>query len=78
MRTTRHVSIQFGRCDRTNHLDPKIFFTHELEGTEINVTAVSSHNNIADVIIKSLPSTHWKHVGNMDMRKLKDCQVSQY
>ena len=47
--------------DRTKHIDPKFFFMHELNGKELNIKAISSELNAADLFTKSLGSNlHWK------------------
>jgi hypothetical protein len=47
--------------ERTKHIDPKFFFTHELNGKEVDIKAIASTENLADLLTKSLGSTlHWK------------------
>ena len=49
------------KSDRTKHIDPKFFFMHELHGKELNIKAISSEFNAADLFTKSLGSNlHWK------------------
>ena len=47
--------------ERTKHIDPKFFFTHELNGKEVDIKAIASTDNLADLFTKTLGSTlHWK------------------
>lgn len=65
----------FIKGDKTKHIAPKFFFASELNGKEINVTKVSSEDNIADVFTKSLPAAqHKKLVQLMGMRQLNSLQ----
>ena len=62
--------------DRTKHILPKFFFTHDLQKTkEVQVVQVRSSDNSADLFTKSLPtSTFRKLVHQIGMRRLKDLQ----
>ena len=41
--------------DKTKHISPKFFYTHELqENRQIDVKQIHSTNNLADLFIKSL------------------------
>ncbi|KAL8134520.1 hypothetical protein AgCh_009515 [Apium graveolens] len=55
--------------DRTKHILPKFFYTHELqENGDINVQQIRSCDNLADILTKSLPtSTFEKLRNNMDV-----------
>jgi hypothetical protein len=56
------------KSDRTKHIDPKFFFTHDLNGKEIDVKPVASDKNLADLFTKSLGSTkHWQLVHGLGM-----------
>ncbi|XP_074374728.1 secreted RxLR effector protein 161-like [Apium graveolens] len=59
--------------DRTKHILPKFFYTHELqENGDIDVQQVRSCDNLADILTKSIPtSTFEKLRNNMGMRRLK-------
>ena len=60
--------------DRTKHISPKFFYTHELQkkGT-ISVKQVQSNDNLADMFIKSLPTcTFQKFVTEIGMKCLQD------
>ena len=47
--------------DRTKHISPKFFYTHELQKNgEIDVRQVRSSENLADLFTKSLPTTTLK------------------
>ena len=60
--------------DRTKHILPKFFFTHELQKAgEVQVLQVRSSENSADLFTKSLPtSTFKKLIWKIGMRRLKD------
>ncbi|XP_056866765.1 secreted RxLR effector protein 161-like [Raphanus sativus] len=62
--------------DRTKHILPKFFFTHELQkAEEVQVLQVSSSENSADLFIKSLATSVFKKlVHQIGMRRLKDLQ----
>ncbi|XP_057248902.1 secreted RxLR effector protein 161-like [Beta vulgaris subsp. vulgaris] len=60
--------------DRTKHIDPKFFSTHDLEkeGT-INVTQVQSCNNLADLLTKVLPAKQFQELVHLTgLRRLRD------
>ena len=60
--------------DRTKHILPKFFSTHELqvEG-KVDVQQISSSQNLADLFTKALPTKVFKRlVCNIGMRHLKD------
>jgi hypothetical protein len=60
--------------DRTKHISPKFFFTHELHKREdIDVCQIHSCDNLADLFTKALPTTSFeKLVYKIGMRKLRD------
>ena len=60
--------------DRTKHILPKFFFTHELQKAgEVLVVQVRSSDNLADLFTKSLPTcTFRKLTHQIGMRRLKD------
>ncbi|XP_074369756.1 uncharacterized protein LOC141711251 [Apium graveolens] len=60
--------------DRTKHISPKFFYTHELQKNgEIDIQQIRSCDNLADLFTKSLPnSTFGKLRHNIGMRRLKD------
>ncbi|XP_013634550.1 PREDICTED: uncharacterized protein LOC106340214 [Brassica oleracea var. oleracea] len=62
--------------DRTKHILPKFFFTHELQKAgEVNVLQIRSSENSADLFTKSLStSTFRKLTQQIGMRRLKDLQ----
>ena len=44
--------------DRTKHISPKFFFTHDLQKNgDINIQQIRSCDNLADLFTKSLPSS---------------------
>ena len=51
----------FIKGDRTKHISPKFFYTHELQKKcEIDVQQIRSCNNLANIFTKALPSTTLK------------------
>ncbi|KAI3735382.1 hypothetical protein L6452_14878 [Arctium lappa] len=60
--------------DRTKHIFPKFFFTHDLQKSgDISVQQVRSCENLADLFTKSLPnSTFERLVRDIGMRRLKE------
>ena len=65
--------------DRTKHILPKFFYTHELQKDgEINVQQIRSSDNLADLFTKAQPSTTFKKlVWQIGMRQLKDLQIEE-
>ena len=63
----------FIKGDRTNHISPKLFYTHELQKNgDINVQQIRSSDNVADLFTKSLPTTTFKKmVHKLGMRRFK-------
>ena len=63
--------------DRTKHISPKFFFTHELQKKgDIDVQQIPSSDNLADLFTKALPtSTFEKLVHKIGMRRLKDLSL---
>ena len=68
------AQIQAGyiKGDRTKHISPKFFFTHELQkDNKIEVKQIQSQENPADLFTKALPkSTFQKMVYKIGMRRL--------
>ena len=62
--------------DRTKHISPKFFYTHELqESRQIDVKQIQSINNLVDLFTKSLPtSTFEKLVYGIGMRRVHKMQ----
>ena len=62
--------------DRTKHISPKFFHTHELQNNgEIDIQQIRSSDNPADLFTKALPaSTLKKFVRQIGMKRLKDLQ----
>ena len=60
--------------DRTKHISPKFFFTHDLQQNgEIDVQQIRSSDNLADLFTKALPtSTFEKLRYKIGMRRLQD------
>ena len=65
--------------DRTKHILPKFFYTHELQKDgEIDMQQIRSNNNLAYLFTKALPSATFKKlVRQVDMRQLKDLQIEK-
>ena len=63
--------------DRTKHISPKFFYTHELQKSgEIDVQQIRSSDNLAELFTKSLPtSTFKKLIHKIGMRQLKDINM---
>ncbi|KAL1195001.1 hypothetical protein V5N11_031093 [Cardamine amara subsp. amara] len=62
--------------DRTKHILPKFFFTHDLQKDgEVKVEQVRSSENSADLFTKSLPTSVFKKlIHQIGMGRLKDIQ----
>ena len=65
--------------DRTKHISPKFFYTHELQKDgEIDGQQIRSNDNLADLFTKALPfATFNKLVRQVGMRQLKDLQIEK-
>ena len=63
--------------DRTKHISPKFFYTHELQKNgEIDVQQIRSSDNLADLFTKALPtSTFKKLIYKVGMQKVKDIDM---
>ncbi|XP_070018088.1 secreted RxLR effector protein 161-like [Nicotiana sylvestris] len=62
--------------DRTKHISPKFFFTHDLQQNgEINVQQIHSCENLADLFTKALPTSTFEKfrqkIGMCRLRKIK-------
>ncbi|XP_074266407.1 uncharacterized protein LOC141589674 [Silene latifolia] len=62
--------------DRTKHISPKFFFTHDLQKSgDINVQQIHSSENLADLFTKALPTTTFKKLlHQLGLRRFKDLQ----
>ena len=62
--------------DKTKHISPKFFYTHELqENRQVDVKQIRSTENLADLFTKSLPtSTFEKLVYGIGMRRASKMQ----
>ena len=62
--------------DRTKHISPKFFFTHDLQKNgDIEVQQVRSCDNLADLFTKALPTSVFeKLVHHIGIRRLKDVE----
>ena len=65
--------------DRTKHISPKLFYTHELQKSgNIDVQQIRLSENLANLFTKSLPiATFKKIVYNIGMRRLKDLHIHE-
>ncbi|KAL6337693.1 hypothetical protein AAG906_037286 [Vitis piasezkii] len=63
--------------DRTKHISPKFFYTHELQKSgEIDVQQIRSSDNLVDLFTKSLStSTFKKLIHKIGMHQLKDIDM---
>ena len=63
--------------DRTKHISPKFFYTHELQNNgEIDVQQIRSSDNLADLFTKALPTSTFKRlIYKVGMRKVKDVDM---
>ena len=82
MTTCHHIAqLKEGyiKGDRTKHISPKFFFTHDLQKNgDINIQQVRSCDNLADVFTKSLPSKVFeKLVRRIDLRRLRDIHLHE-
>ena len=62
--------------DRTKHISPKFFFTHDLQQNgEIEVQQIRSSDNLADLFTKTLPTSTFEKlrykIGNCSLRDIK-------
>ena len=59
--------------DRTKHISPKFFYTHELKKDgEIDVQQISFNDNLADLFTKALPLQHSRNLyGKLACASLK-------
>ena len=62
--------------DRTKHILPKFFFTHDLQKNgDIKVLQIRSSENLADLFTKALPTATFKKlVYSIGLRRLRDLQ----
>ncbi|GAV75933.1 hypothetical protein CFOL_v3_19409 [Cephalotus follicularis] len=60
--------------DRTKHISPKFFYTHELQKNgDIDVQQIRSTDNLADLFTKALSGTTFKKLRHdIGMRQIKD------
>ena len=67
----------FIKGDKTNHISPKFFYTHELQKNgEIDVQQIRSCNNLAYLFTKALPLTTLKKLKyDIGMQKLRDLPI---
>ena len=69
-----HTQEGYIKGDRTKHIHPKFFFTHEIQQRgEIDVCQIHSCENPANLFTKALPTPSFeKLVNKIGMRKLWD------
>ena len=70
------VKGRYIKGDRTKHISPKFFYTHEFQNSgEINVQQIRSSDILEDLFIRALPITTFKKlVHQIGMRQVKDLQ----
>ncbi|KAF8096998.1 hypothetical protein N665_0297s0009 [Sinapis alba] len=63
--------------DRTKHILPKFFFTHDLQKNgDIRFVQVRSSDNLADLFTKALPTATFKKLVHLiGLRRFKDLDV---
>ena len=68
---------EYIKGDRTKHISPKFFHTHELQNNdEIDIQQIRSSDNPAYLFTKALPTvTFEKFLCQIGMRRLKDLQI---
>jgi hypothetical protein len=67
----KQIQSGFIKGDRTKHIDPKFFYTSDLNGKELLVTRVNSNDNLADILTKSLGrNKHWNFLEKLNLRSL--------
>ena len=67
-----HITRGYIKGDRTKHISPKFFYTHELQkSNEINVQQIHSSGNLANLFTKSLPTSTFKKL----IHKIGMCQL---
>lgn len=68
------VTEGYIKGDRTKHLSPKLFYTHDLQKEgKLNIQQIRSSDNPADLFTKSLPSKKFKQLAHkIGMRHLRD------
>ena len=73
------IKREYIKGDRTKHISPKFFYTHELQkDCEIDVQQIRSNDKIVDLFTKALPSVTFKKlVRQVGMRQLKDLQIEK-
>ncbi|KAL6328448.1 hypothetical protein AAG906_038323 [Vitis piasezkii] len=71
------IKGRFIKYDKTKHISPKFFYTHELQKkSEIDVQQIRLCNNLANLFIKVLPSTTLKKLRyDIGMRILRDLLI---
>ena len=70
----KQIKEGYIKCDRTKHISPKFFFTHELQMShEIEVKHIRSSDNVADLFTKALSSSTFKKLTyDIGMRRVCD------
>ena len=62
----------FIKGDRMKHISPKLFYTHNLQKNgDIDVQQIRSSDNPVDLFTKYLPTSTFKIVYKIGMRRLK-------
>ena len=71
------ITGDYIKGDRTKHISPKFFYTHELQKSgEIDVQQIRLSDNLTDLFTKSLSTfTFKKLIHRIEMRQLKDIDM---
>ena len=68
------INCGYIKGDRTKHISPKFFYTHELQKNgEIDIQQIRSSDNLADLFTKALPTSMFRKLKyKIGMRQPKD------
>lgn len=73
----KQVESGYIKTDRTKHMNPKLWYTREVNGSEVKIMKISSEDNTADIFTKALPKAlHWKHMAALGMTTLPTTTTS--
>ena len=76
MQLVLHKLEGYIKEDKTRHISPKFFYTHELqESRQVDIKQIRFANNLTDLFTKALPtSTFEKLVYDIGMRRVNKLQ----
>ena len=74
-----HIKGGYIKGDRTKHISPKLFSSHELQKSgEIDIRQIRSSNNLADLFIKSLPTNTFRQLRHkIGLRHFRDIRTDE-